>query len=65
MLFVLIGAIFSPMIKIRNLFRFCSHRCNLMRMAVINIIGKRVVVVRVNLSVFWLDFQFANLEKLH
>ena len=36
-----------------------------MRMAVINIIGKRVVVVSVNLSTFWLDFQFANLEKLH
>ena len=34
---VLIGVIFFPLIEIRNLSRFCSHR----RMAVINIVGKR------------------------
>ena len=34
---VLIGVIFFPLIEIRNLSRFCSHR----RMAVISIVGKR------------------------
>ena len=34
---VLIGVIFFPLIEIRNLSRFCSHR----RMTVISIVGKR------------------------
>ena len=39
---VLIGVIFFPLIEIRNLSRFCSHR----RMAVISIVGKRGLLLQ-------------------
>ena len=46
MLFVLIGVIFSLLIEMRNLFCFCSHT----GMAIISIVGKHCVVIKVNIN---------------